>query len=80
MSSTLFLPQKTINRMYELGITEDEIYEVYNFGDHNKTTTGSMMAVKTFTAGRYEIGFFYVEDSLSRSKYAVTGVWKKNHE
>ena len=70
---SFFFPPKTIEKMKALRISEDTIYDVYNHGEHKKTTTGGNMAVQKYNG--YEVGIFYVQDLTG---CAITAVWKRD--
>jgi len=69
-----FFPQKTIQRMRDLGLSESQVLDVFNTGTYETSENGTKMAVKKFSG--YEIGLFY-DQSGKTGQYTIIRVWKR---
>ncbi|MFA6518854.1 MAG: hypothetical protein WCV93_04385 [Candidatus Shapirobacteria bacterium] len=72
--STLFFPPKVLEKMRNLRVSEAEIYEVFNKGEHG-VTPDSKVAVRKYNG--YEIGLFYAKTTKVSFDYIVIAVWKR---
>ena len=68
-------PNKTLNKMKNLSISQNDVLDTFNSGEHFSTATGSHMMVKRYQSFGYEIGLYYVLDNFS-GRPVITHVWK----
>lgn len=69
-------PNKTLEKMRNSGISENDALDTYNSGEHSTTSTGSHMMIKRYPSYGYEIGLYYVLDNFS-NRNVITHVWKR---
>lgn len=74
--ATPHFPKKTLDKMRNSGISESDILDTFNSGEHFTTSTGSHMMVKRYQSYGYEIGLYYVIDNFS-GRPVITHVWKR---
>ena len=72
--SSPYIPPSVIKKMYEKGISESEVLDVFNNGEYKITSKGIPMAVKKYSG--YDIGFFYSRNS-NTGEYIITAIWKR---
>ncbi len=75
MASSHF-PNKTLDKMKNAGISENDALDVFNSGEHHSTSTGSHMMVKRYPSYGYEITLIYVLDNFS-GRPVITFVKKR---
>lgn len=71
---TLYFPPKTIEKMKVLSIRESDVHDVFNYGEHNQTDTGSKKAIRKYQG--YEIGIYYDRNKRT-GEYVIITVWKR---
>ena len=69
--AVLKFPRKTIDTMAGIGVSEAEVWDVYNKGTQILGKNGMSRKYNG-----YEIGFFYVRDP-NTGEHVVTYVWKR---
>lgn len=72
--ASLYFPAKTIQKMSSLGISESDVYDVYNHGEYGKMSDGSPYSRKKYNG--YEIGCMYVTNA--RKEIVIIAVWKRD--
>ncbi|MCH7952209.1 hypothetical protein IH980_05735 [Patescibacteria group bacterium] len=60
--------------MAKRGLSEAQVLDAFNTGEHSISSAGAQMAAKKFSG--YEIGLYYVRDGRT-GKYVVTAAWKR---
>lgn len=69
-------PPATIEKMKKLGLSEFDVLDVYEHGEHSKTSDGMDRMVKKYSFYGYEIGLMYKPDTY-RGGYVIVTVWKR---
>ncbi len=70
---SIFFPEKTLLKMLKVGITEADVYDVFNKGEHG-VTPNSKVAIRKYNG--YEIGCFYANTNKVSFDYIIISVWK----
>lgn len=73
----LHFPPATLKKMKDLGVTESEASDVFNFGTPITFKNGTKAMEKKFMARKILIGLMYVSGNANDS-YTVTTVWKRD--
>ncbi len=71
--ASVFIPPKTIHKMTKLGISESQVMDVFNSGEHGKFPSGKFNATKKYSGS--EIGICYFRDETGR--YVLYGPWTR---
>lgn len=69
-------PKKTLDKMRNAGLSESDVLDAYNSGEHSKTSTDSHMMTKRYQSYGYEVGLFYITDNFT-GRNVITHVWKR---
>lgn len=69
--ATPHFPKKTLDKMKNSGISESDILDTFNNGEHFTTSTGSHMMVKRCQSYRYELGLYDVIDNFRRKAIVI---------
>ena len=72
--ASCFIPNSTYSKMKAKGVTENEVDDVWNSGEHFKMPSGQEAIKRTYSS-RGEIGLTYA--MMSNGKYMITGVWRR---
>jgi len=75
---SLFFPPKTLDKMAKIGVSEADVYDVFNRGEHGKTNDGSRVAVRKYNG--CEIGLFFADATQVSFDYVVIAVWKRDRK
>jgi len=70
-----YFPEKTIDKMKVLNLSESMVTDVLNNGKEVVLPSGSKALVKRYST--YEIGIFYTRNTRS-GDYIITHVWKRD--
>ncbi len=70
-------PTSTLQIMAKLGLSENDVLDVYYKGEESKTETGTTRIVKKYQSYGYEIGLFYATNQYT-GQPIITYVWKRS--
>lgn len=74
----LHFPDKTLETMKKLDLSEATIRDVFNNGEYRVTDSGAESVFRKYHSIRLEVGAYFVKSRYNRDEYTITFVWKKN--
>jgi len=72
---SLYFPDKTIGKMAGLGISEADVYDVFNHGEE-KISGRTRVMVKKYNG--FEIGLYFDTCKRAGDDYTIITVWKRD--
>lgn len=74
----LHFPDKTLELMKKLDISEATVSDVFHNGEYRKTDSGTESMVRKYHSLRLEVGILYAKSIYNRDEYVITFVWRRN--
>lgn len=76
--SKLHFPDKTLELMRKLDLSEATVSDVFYNGEYRITDSGTDSMVRKYHSLRLEVGILYAKSTYNRDEYVITFVWKRN--
>lgn len=73
--SAPFIPNSTYRKMESKGVSEREVYDVWNNGEHVNFLAGLKGLKRRYESYGFEVGITYA--MMETGQNIITGVWKR---